>query len=244
MLAKQDRTEIPFSRRAELDAVAAAARTNPAMGGLVQSLFDRLLPRVAGETHFESAAHLNTLLAQNGFDHEQHEQIRTDLKSGKIGLSQNRLAANTTIHDVRQGDVIDATDLRTLPAHYKQAGDDAIRNNQVAVLSLAAGVGSRWTQGAGVVKALHPFSKLGGKHRSFIEVHLAKTRHIAHEFGVSVPHIFTTSYATHEAIEAYVKTRVMNHESEVEIVLSPGKSVGLRMIPMARDLRFAWVDKV
>ena len=242
MLAKQDRTEIPLSRRAELDAVAAAARTDPAMGGLVQSLFDRLLPRVAGATHFESASHLNTLLAQNGFDREQHEQIRADLKSGKIGLSQNRLAANTTIQDVREGDVIDATNLRALPSHYQQVGVEAIRSGQVAVLSLAAGAGSRWTQGAGVVKALHPFSKLGGKHRSFIEVHLAKTRRVAREYGVSVPHIFTTSYATHEAIETYVKSRVMSHESEVEIVLSPGKSVGLRMIPMARDLRFAWEE--
>ena len=32
------------------------------------------------------------------------------------------------------------------------------------------GAGSRWTQGAGVVKALHPFCKLGGRHRTFIEV--------------------------------------------------------------------------
>ena len=48
-----------------------------------------------------------------------------------------------------------------------------------AVVTLAAGAGSRWTQGAGVVKALHPFAKLGGRHRSFLEVHLAKNRRVA-----------------------------------------------------------------
>ena len=35
------------------------------------------------------------------------------------------------------------------------------RAGEPAVVTLAAGVGSRWTQGAGVVKALHPFCKFG-----------------------------------------------------------------------------------
>ena len=37
------------------------------------------------------------------------------------------------------------------------------RRDAAAVVTLAGGVGSRWTQGAGVVKALHPFCKLGGQ---------------------------------------------------------------------------------
>ena len=224
MLAKQNRTELTPMRQAELDNVAAAAYTNPKLGGLVQRLFDRLLPRAVSATHLGGATHLTELLEANGFDREQHEQIRADLKSGKIGLSQNRLAANTTIADVREGDVTDATDPHALPAHFAQAGAEAIRSGQVAVLSLAAGAGSRWTQGAGVVKALHPFSKLGGKHRSFIEVHLAKTRRVAREYGTSVPHIITTSYATHEAIETYLSNHqslIPNHQSPVQVVLSP-----------------------
>ncbi len=43
-------------------------------------------------------------------------------------------------------------------------------------MTLAAGVGSRWTTGAGVVKAVNPFAQLAGAHRSFLEIHLAKTR--------------------------------------------------------------------
>ena len=38
---------------------------------------------------------------------------------------------------------------------------DALASGSVAVVSFAGGVGSRWTQGAGVVKALNPFFKLG-----------------------------------------------------------------------------------
>ena len=43
-------------------------------------------------------------------------------------------------------------------------------------MTLAGGVGSRWTTGAGVVKAVNPFVTLAGRHRSFLEIHLAKTR--------------------------------------------------------------------
>ena len=41
-------------------------------------------------------------------------------------------------------------------------------------MTLAGGAGSRWTGGAGVVKAIHPFMRLGGQYRTFLEMHLAK----------------------------------------------------------------------
>ena len=68
-------------------------------------------------------------------------------------------------------------------ARFRDAGLAALARGEAAVVTLAAGVGSRWTQGAGVVKALNPFCKLGGKHRSFLEVHLAKTRATARQAG-------------------------------------------------------------
>ena len=49
------------------------------------------------------------LLEQHGFDRVQHEQIRADLKDGRIGLAQNRLPASAVIEDVQDGDVLDAT---------------------------------------------------------------------------------------------------------------------------------------
>jgi len=83
----------------------------------------------------------------------------------------------------------------TLPARCRMNGRRlALRPLRAArrrVVTLAAGVGSRWTQGAGVVKALHPFCKLGGSHRTFLEVHLAKNRRIGRRHGLDVPHVVT-----------------------------------------------------
>jgi hypothetical protein len=106
-------------------------------------------------------------------------------------------------------------------------------------VTLAAGVGSRWTQGAGVVKALHPFCKLGGRHRSFLEVHLAKTRRMSRIVGTAIPHIVTTSHLTHGQIADQLARRPAH---AVDVTLSPGRAVGLRLVPMTRDLRFAWEE--
>ncbi len=117
----------------------------------------------------------------------------------------------------------------------------ALRAGEAAVVTLAAGAASRWTQGAGVVKSLHPFCKLGGRHRTFLETHLAKSRHIARLAGTAVPHIFTTSYLTHGPISAVLAAR-KNYGYAGPLLLSRGKSVGLRLVPTARDLRFAWEE--
>ena len=111
----------------------------------------------------------------------------------------------------------------------------------VAVVSLAGGVGTRWTKGAGVVKALNPFCKLGGRHRNFIEVHLAKSLRAGRACGTPLPHVITTSYLTHEAIAAHLGRR-HNYGYPGPLLLSPGRSIGLRMVPMERDLRFAWEE--
>jgi hypothetical protein len=111
----------------------------------------------------------------------------------------------------------------------------------VAVVSLAGGVGSRWTKGAGVVKALNPFAKLGGRHRSFLEVHLAKSRRVSRLCGTPLAHVITTSYLTHDAVARWVEAEARPCYNG-PLYVSPGKSIGLRLIPMARDLRFAWEE--
>jgi hypothetical protein len=182
---------------------------------------------------------LEALREQLGFDRVQHEQIREDLRAGRIGLAQNRLPVTSEIRDVGPGDVLDAT--RGLDGHYRDVGMEALRAGQAAVVTLAGGVGSRWTQGAGVVKALNPFAKLGGVHRSFIEVHLAKSRRIASLTGMAVPHVLTTSYLTHKPIAEYLQS-VGNYGYAGPLYLSEGRTIGQRLVPMARDLRFAWED--
>src|SRR5690606_35118812 len=120
-------------------------------------------------------------------------------------------------------------------------GRDAIAGGRVAVVTLAAGVGSRWTGGAGVVKALHPFCRLGGRHRNFLEVHLAKSRQSSRQFDAVIPHVFTTGYLTDGPIRKHLE-EVANYGYGGPVRVSAGRSVGLRMIPMVRDLRFAWEE--
>jgi hypothetical protein len=229
------------ARRAELDRFATACHDQPEFGGMVQQMFDHLLPRGHEKPPgaADSPASLDALLGAHGFDAVQHEQIQADLRAGRIGLAQNRLPPSSDIQDVQPGDLVDAT--KGLAEHYRRAGLDALASGMVAVVSLAGGAGSRWTKGAGVVKALNPFCRLGGRHRSFVEVHLAKSLRTGRETGTLPPHVFTTSYLTHDAIAAHLLA-CRNYGYPGPVLLSPGRSVGLRMIPMERDLRFAWEE--
>jgi hypothetical protein len=53
--------------------------------------------------------------------------------------------------------------------------------------------------------------------------------------------VITTSYLTHGPI-AKSLAETANYGYEGPVLLSPGRSIGLRFIPMARDLRFAWEE--
>lgn len=234
-LLRQDRRTLSNLRRTELDKFGAACRSRVELRGMVQTLFDAMFPRERSDSGKEET--LSTLLDANGFDAKLHEQIRTQLRDGRIGLAQNRLPTSATIEDVLPENVSILTDSPTL----RERGMKSLAAGEVAVISLAAGAGSRWTQGAGVVKALHPFAKLSGRHRTFLETHLAKSRRISRLAGATIPHIFTTSYLTHGPTSAFLeKHRRYGYEGPVH--LSEGRSVGLRMIPTERDLRFAWEE--
>jgi hypothetical protein len=139
-LLRMDLRNLPPLRRAELDKFTAASRKNPALGGVAQNIFDRLLPRSRKET--ETGENLAELLEQNAFDRAQHEQIRADLKNGRIGLAQNRLPASTKIEDVLAEDVVDATG--ALPAECKELGRAALARGEVAMVTLAGGIGHFW----------------------------------------------------------------------------------------------------
>jgi len=56
-----------------------------------------------------------------------------------------------------------------------------------------------------------------------------------------VPHVVTTSYLTHEAIEQHLRA-AGNYGYPGPLLLSPGRVIGLRLVPMERDLRFAWEE--
>jgi hypothetical protein len=238
-LLRQELRALSPLRRAELDKFGAACRTRPELRGMVQTLFDALLPR--GKAESSGQRNLADLLDAYGFDRTQHEQIRSDLRAGRIGLAQNRLPPNALIEDARPEDVTPLPDDALALAELSERGRAALRRGEVAVVTLAAGAGSRWTQGAGVVKALHPFCKLAGRHRTFLEAHLAKSRRTGRLSGVALPHLFTTSYLTHEPTTAFL-AREKNYHYPGPLLLSPGRAVGLRLVPTERDLRFAWEE--
>ncbi len=235
-LLRRAARDLTIRERTDLQLFTRAARTRPEFSAALPTLLDQLLPSAEGTDG--GGQRLATLLAENGFDRAQHEQIRTDLRNGRIGLAMNRLAANTQIDDVPADLLFDAAHASD---DLRRAGEAALHRGEVAVVTYAAGVGSRWTQGAGVVKGLHPFAQLGGRHRSFIETHLARTRRAALAAGTAIPHVFTTSHLTHAPTERWLRAAV-GDAFERDVWLSPGRSIGLRLVPTVRDLLFAWEE--
>jgi hypothetical protein len=235
-LLRREARDLSGRERGDLQQFTRAAQTRPAFTAALPSLLERMLP-AAAHSH-DHTRQLDSLLAANGFDRTQHEQIRSDLRAGRIGLASNRLPTTTRIEDVRAEDF---TRLTGDQAEFRRDGEAALRHGEVAVVTYAAGVGSRWTQGAGVVKGLHPFAAFAGRHRNFIEVHLAKSRQAARTAGATIPHLFTTSYLTHEPIERFLRPLV-GARWDKDVWLSPGRSIGLRLVPAVRDLHFAWQE--
>ena len=200
----------------------------------LKTLVEALDSQVAATTTTSPA--IEQVLDSLGFDQQQHEQVQSQLRSGNIGLAKNRLPATVTITDVDDDQLLNDRDFHD---DERARGERLLRQGGVGVLTLAAGVGSRWTQGAGVVKALHPVVAMAGDYRRFLEIHFAKTRRANQQWQTTLPHIVTTSHLTYEPI-AHWCDHVRERDPQLWFELSPGRSIGLRMIPMERDLRFLW----
>jgi hypothetical protein len=194
-----------------------------------------------------------------GFDSRSHEHLKSLLKKGDIGLAKNRLPLSVEVEDVSYDEIFhfeEENPSQLLPLDKKRmrgikeyqiglykTGMNALKNNEIAVVTFAGGMGSRWTHGAAVVKPINPFVKIDGKYRTFIEIHLAKSRMTEKLSGNRIPHVFTTSFLTHDAISSYLRTfGYFNYEGQ--IYLSPGKSIGRRVYPTERDLRFYWEEQL
>lgn len=236
-LLRKDQRLLTQGERYDLERFSLSFHGSHSVQKRTKHFLDRLLPqaRVADEQHDT----LDSLLSENGFDPIQHERIQSELRAGQIGLAKNRLPASVQIEDVSPKDVCDAR--LELDSEYIRAGEAALASGAAAVVTLAGGAGSRWTHGAGVVKALSPFCRMAGKHRTFLEVHLAKSRRVGRLSGKDIPHIITTSYLTHAPTHELLR-RADNYGYPGPLHLSPGRSVGLRLVPMVRDLRFAWEE--
>jgi galactokinase/mevalonate kinase-like predicted kinase len=241
-LVKKEPETIPYIRRAEIDTFTQQCEKSEQSYPLLRSMVGNLfrISAVASQASNLQQEHkkADEIKKTNGFDYIQHEQIREDLRKGRIGLARNKLPVETLIEDVGQGDVVFLQDLGD---NYRKAGEEALEKGTVAVMTLAAGVGSRWTKGAGVIKAINPFVEMGGTHRSFLELHLRKTKKIADAYGVNIPHIIATSYLTHAPIEKKIQ-QTNQYGYSGSVYLSSGRSIGQRFVPMVRDLMFLWEE--
>ncbi len=233
-LLKEDLNTLSPMRRKDLERAGDRCRQGTDETNLAMRLINRILPGSVAENN--DGVSIDSLLNENGFDKESHETVREEIKSGRLGLAQNRLASTVTIEDVLSDDVVDVRFGMTEP--ITDLGTQALKEGRVAVITLSAGVGSRWTQGAGVVKALNPFCRMSGRFRSFLDVHLAKSRQTAQKYGIAPAHVVTTGYLTDSPIRRYVQ----QHAGAKNVYVSRGASVGLRMVPTIRDLQFAWEE--
>jgi galactokinase/mevalonate kinase-like predicted kinase len=233
---------LPYHRRADVDHFANRCPETGQLLRVFRTTINHLFP-VTRSADDVSRAEWDVEAAQirrdNGFDAVQHEQLRDDLQRGRIGLARNRLPVDLDIRDVDDSELIHA--IEPPSASVIGMAESALRRGEVAVVTLAGGVGSRWTTGAGVVKAVNPFVNLDGRHRGFLEIHLAKTRKAQRTFDTTIPHVVTTSYLTHSTIERHLKAS-NNFGHSGPVYLSPGRSIGQRLIPMTRDLAFLWEE--
>ncbi len=238
-LVRKDPSSIAYLRRAEIDFFTTHCEQNnlayPLLRTIVSNLFNVSDPTSQTNRASENEK-ADRIKKENGFDYIQHEELREDLQKGRIGLSRNRLPVDTGIEDIQPGDV------GLLDEHSPGgSGTAAIQAGKVAVMSLAAGIGTRWTKGAGVIKAINPFVEMQGVHRSFLEIHLAKTKKVATEHGATIPHIVATSYLTHAAIGKKLG-ETNNFGYPGPVYLSEGRSIGQRYVPMVRDLHFLYEE--
>jgi len=207
-----------------------------------------------------------------GFDPKSHEHIKGLLKNGDIGLARNRSPLSTTIEDVSEHDILHYENKYNPPSppfikggkhvspplekgdiggfsnelpdnRYYKTGLDALKRSEIAVVTFAGGMGSRWSQGSGVIKPISPFIKIQDKYRTFIELHIAKSKMSSKLSGNVIPHIFTTSYLTHDAISDYISDSDYFGYRD-NIYLSKSNSIGHRVYPMERDLRFYWQEQL
>ncbi len=231
------------TRKRDVDFFANSSSDAPKLLHVFRTMINNLFP--VGSSTLDPAraswdAAAERIKVENGFDAVQHARLREDLQRGRIGLARNRLPNDAEIKDAQDDQLVDA---RSSPSRrVLELGEQAIREGRTAVVSLAAGVGSRWTTGAGVVKAINPFVSLAGRHRTFLEIHLAQTNRVRERYQVEIPHVVTTSFLTHQAVAEHLAKRG-NYGHKGPVVLSRGQSIGARLVPMIRDLVFLWEEQ-
>ena len=188
-------------------ASAPPAARSPELRGMVQTLFDALLAARQKRTAMATET-LAELLEANGFDREQHEQIRTRPARGPHRPRAEPPAANAVIEDVRPEDVVDIrrADARTrrstklglaAPARRRGRRRHARRRRRQSRGRRAPAWSKRCIRSASSAAAPHVSRSAPRQEpprRASVRARRCRTS-------------FTTSYLTHEPIEQFLATR-------------------------------------
>ncbi len=196
---------------------------------MLRTLVVHLLPDPVAHGGGAEDERLTGTKAGYGFDPERQTVLQAQYRSGLIGLTRNQLPLSAHITEVAADAVIDAEPgSATLLAEAQRL----IAAGAVAEVILAGGVGSRWSGGAGVVKALSPFVRLRGAWRSFLELHLRR-----HQREGAHPLLITASFLTEEPIRRWLGDLQASDPALVaEVRVSSGRGVCQRMVPTQADL--------
>lgn len=240
-----ERNGVPDAARHELRALSTRHGVPPEPRALLRILspLTTSSPAHAHHSPRDENAEAERIKREHGFDPQAHQRNQQLLKSGTIGVGKNRLPLTTVVEDVQPGDVtVVSNDLSNATIlRYRQIGQELLSHNAVAVVTYGGGLGSRWTEGAAVVKVINPFVMMRGRHRSFAEIHLGKTWEVLYKYHQPVQHVFTTSFLTHEPLRRELEL-TNNYGYEGPVYLSRGLSIAHRVYPMERDLRFLWEE--
>jgi len=213
---------------------------NGIMAGLLRGT-NAVMPEITTEdiTVNVKAEEEAMVVRDSGFDPERHEHLRSLYRSGRIGRRRNMLSYRE-FEDVPD-DAVSSSEDGQAKSYLVEIGEDSIRRNEIAVVTLAGGLGSRWAHGFEVIKPLSPFLRTGDRYRTFIEVHLAKSRKTSELYGLEVTHVFTTSYLTHKPISEYLEAN--DHFNYIgKIYLSPAMLTLKRVYPTIGDIKYLYGD--
>ncbi len=138
----------------------------------------------------------NPQFARDGFDAASFRDLLARYQRGELAEAPPLAGA---LQPLQPGDIQPLPRAGT-PEYeeFRQRGEEAFRQGQVAGLVVAGGAGTRF---GGAVKALVPV--VG--ERNFLDFKLEEARRLGQRFGRPVPMALMTSFLTHEGIEEHLK---------------------------------------
>ena len=197
-------------RKSDVDHFANHCRDTSELLRVFRTMINNLFPvsRAAGDTvsadSWDQAADADPI-ARTASTPSSTSSFREDLQRGRIGLARNRLPVDTDIRGCRRLRPRRTRAGPGVPASATPSGEAAIRAARSPSSRWPPGSAAGGRPGPGSSRRSTRSSCLAGKHRSFLEMHLAKTRRTSNDWhDVPIPHVVTTSYLTHAAIERHL----------------------------------------